>query len=89
MSMLVPSIMLMYLLFLVGIVVFIVIWLKYKVIDITTKKEHHYFEEPRCIILQSALYNSTEIEIDAILTYLVGLSGRRGVPAFFIFYNYS
>ena len=34
-------------------------------------------------------FNFSEIEIDAILTYLVGLSGRRGVPAFFIFYNYS
>ena len=77
--------MVIYLLFLVETVNL----LKYKVIDFTTKKEQHYFEEVRCIYLNSALYNSSEIEIDAILTYLICLSGRRGVPAFFIFYNYS
>ena len=77
--------MVIYLLFLVETVNL----LKYKVIDITTKKEQHYFEEVMCINLKSALYNSSEIEIYAILTYIVGYSGRRGVPAFFIFYNYS
>ena len=43
----------------------------------------------RYIPLDVTLYNYGEIEIDAILTYLRNLSGRRRVPAFFIFNNYS